>query len=740
MVQITAQSNQLNPYFVNLSITREIDGICGFSFEYPLSDSLSSNLISTALVNISVNNSVIFSGRITNVSDKTSNQTILRSVSGVGLVDDLRKKIIPPNILHNNEFIVNSFNPSYSNTVILDNSWTVTTESDGSVVTYLTSLQSSLSAISTFCQLTGFHYRYTNNKNLEIYKSLVSSGVTIQNTSNQGNYSIDQKTLIIDGEVSYSTDSTGVFNYVYGVGGTSDNGVNQITLRDVTVTDPLYPISPSPILPNTDSTYNATVYTNIESAPNTTVAYVVSSPVSIAKYGQIEKAIAKKDIHVTSSNTTTFSNVDRKEAATQLYRSIVEELKLNDEPTKTYSLNATGDFIDLKVGQTVLLKSSKIISNSGLQGGIGTVYDYNETLILTKYTVNFLENNTFNYQLELSNISKVQKGDIEVLSETVESVNDYERQRKGSVTTYPQYFQDSFDSTNPLTALFWIPEDFVYVDKLKLKVKISAFRSYSTGATSSSTSFASDAGGATTETSTGGGGTTQSSTSGGGTTQSSTNNADHSHTVNTLNHQHAMFANAGIGSFNSITAAAATLPANSWTVYDDGSLTGVKWVGNYSSAGLGTISTSDSGAGIIPTSSSTGAHAHNTTIPNHTHDTTIPNHTHNTTIGNHTHTINISGQVLTIVYGIFEDIANPPTGLRLFIDGIDYSTQVSIPDGFATTPSSIDSTFDLLLAVHNLGQFQNLFTPGIHQMELRCSGGRARGELHLYGQFYLQSK
>ena len=775
----------LNPYFVNVSITREIDGLCSFAFSYPLSDNPKvQSLVDLARVDIKIDNNIIFSGRISNIQNTIENSTLLRTVSGKGLIEDLRHIDIPPNILHHNENLNDIFDPSFANTVILDPSWSTTVESGGYVTAYLTSLQSSVNAISTLCQLTGFHFRYTNDKNIEFFKSLVDSGITIQNESDQGCFEVGNTKLLIDGEVTQSTDSTEVYNYVYAVGGTSDNGINQLTLRDVrpTTIDPNYPISTSSFLPNTDAVYNSLVFTQVESAPNTYVAFVVSSPVSIANYGKRDKTVARKDIHTLSSDQNTFSNADRQDAADQLYLAIVEELKLHEAPKVTYTCKAQGGFIDLKVGQTIKLKTRKEIDETGCQAGSGVAFDIDVELIVTRYTINFKQNNVFEYQFEFSNIPKVNKGDIEILTDTIETVNDYERQRKGSVTTYPQHFKDSFDSDHPLTGFLYIPKGFVYSDYLELKVKISPFRSYAKGATSevvtstvpstvttatsaaTTTATTTSTQVATTSTQVATTSTTSTTTATqvvttasqavvGSSTTSSTA-ASHTHTVTDPVHDHDIVIQLGNYTFGTPVYYSPTSPPL-------GTLGGGLILGQY---------TSGAGGGTTVTSVSSGSHSHsvpgqnitipplnatipplsvtipplnvtipgqNITIPGQSLSVPIPALSITVTIPSQT--ITIPASPITLEYGIFED-TTIPTGFSLWIDGVDYSSQVVIPDGFGVSPTGNTQFFDIALAAANLGEFNTLFSYGIHLIELRCASGRANGELHFYQQSYLSSK
>lgn len=731
MLEILIGATKLNPYFTEVSITKEIDGVSSFTFNYPSTDEYSNLLTKRSIITVNYNSSNIFTGIITNITNNIDSYSL--TISGTSVMKLLSEVLLPPNRLLYNQLLTDVLNPTNTNTVILNNSFNVNVESLSDRVTYLVSLQSSLNSLSTLAKLAGYHYRYDNNYNVSVFKSIVSSNITVQESSNSGNYSIDDKTLIIDGSISYTESADGLYNYAYAVAGTSDNGLNQLTLRDVesSIIDPNYPIVTAPITPNTDTTYDSLIYSNSESAPNTYVAYVVKSLNSITKYGQIDKAVTRKDLYTLSNNSVNTSNADRVTAANQLYLAVKSDMELNDEVQKIYQFNATGGFINMNVGQKIRLKFNKSILNTGIQAGSKDI-NIDDEFVLNKYTIQFEQNSVFRYSLEVSNIAKFAKDETQIIADALQTLSDYDKQRKGSVTTYPQYFSDSFDKDNPLEGLLWIPDDFQYMNKLKAKIKITPFRAYEKGGFSQTTTVPAQVVTSTTAQSTTT--TSQFITTTSSTTfikpqETSSSTASHTHT---LTHSHGVNVNIGSG-----------LTPNATPLFFDGYLSpSLRVAGGYNGV-FGGIGTTTS---VSTTSTSNGNHAHtipqiSVTIPGQ--NITIPAQT--LTIPAQNITVNIPpltipGQSLSIEYGIYKDTSNPPTGLKLFVDGVDYSSEIVINDGFGINPTGNTSYYDIALASAKLNKFSELFSPGIHTIELKCDSGRARAELHFFGQFFLVSK
>ena len=241
----------------------------------------------------------------------------------------------------------------------------------------------------------------------------------------------------------------------------------------------------------------------------------------------------------------------------------------------------------------------------------------------------------------------------------------------------------------------------MYADYFNLKIVLKPFRAESRAVTTSATAVTSTATSTTTATTT----TTA-------TVTGDVNLSAHTHTIG--DHNHDMSADIGVGDFGD-------------PVYYRPAYPGLFTPGGGTLFGGAT--TSNGGA---TTSSSGGGGTFNASIPSLS--------VNPATVNIPALSVSIPSQTATIDYGIFEDTANPPTGIKLYIDGVDYSSQVSIPNGVGTSPSGSTSSFDLMLSAHNLGQFSNLFKFGYHEVKLTCTGGRAWGQLYFNWQLYLSAK
>jgi phage minor structural protein len=190
---------------------------------------------------------------------------------------------------------------------------------------------------------------------------------------------------------------------------------------------------------------------------------------------------------------------------------------------------------------------------------------------------------------------------------------------------------DNVDATHPLKLKFYIDDNVLSVEKVKLAFSLEKFRAYSTGAAS---------GGGSTVTSSAGGYTSKSTLSGGGSTNY-------------------FFASGGIN-FGSFSKEKSFIGSD----------------GNHAHT--------ESGGG---TTDLAGSHYHGIydfylTVPSHTHDFSVPDHSHSVGIPNHTH---------SIVYGIYEGTS--ATGIKIIVDGVErdstgYTTDQSNIDltQWITTP------------------------------------------------------
>lgn len=698
----------LNPFFTNVTCKLVLNEAGEFSFDYPAGDILSEKLTDYTEIQI-IDTNYFFSGLVLTVTNDESGTVPTIKVQGSGLMIEFANDINLPNIAYQNVPYEDLLDPSFTQTIIRPNTWQTVVEPTVETFTYLSSLQVPLALFGIVKERIGYHFRYigdrTTPRRIEFGQFGDVSPARVRKLPKDYLSTKENLLVVKNGGITLTRKSDALLNVLYPLGGGGDNGVNQLTLRDVdaSVIDPAYPIYVDTNTPNTDAVYNPAIYSHNKTAPNTSEAYYLKDPTSITTYGrEIKRPIVFSDIYpVASAGTAEYkvTDADRVRAANELYKAAKQYLIEHKDIKKTYTVDCFGDGKDLDVGDVVNIKYKGMVRQIAMDGAESYTYlDINENLYLVSYTVTFTENQTKEYTLELSNIPKKDDNDSQVITDLVQQVQTGARQRKGSVTTYPVYFTDSFDNLFPTEFLLWIPNETVYVDYLKLKVRLKPFRAYSKAVQ-------------------GGGATTSSTSSGGGSVPSSSSGGSHSHTVSIPNHSHAIGSISAVGD---MYPGGSGFPGSTSAFSSTFHFVGGQNIGVYAISSGGSQS-SGSGGGAFPSSSSAGTHAHTVSIPSHTHNVTLPNHTH------------------AIQFGIFDD-TTPPTGVKIFIDGVDYSPQLGTYAAFGYFPSSAGENFDLLEAAANLGHLDSLITPGEHVVRVQCASGRGRIELSIYNQFFLSSR
>jgi len=658
-----------------------IDKYGSFEFEYPLTDVLSDKLVDAVELQIYEDTVFIYGGFISSISDVIIGEELMKSVQGRGYMSEfVREGYTVPNIGYHNELITDILDPSYGQTLIDPNTWDTIVESTSQDFTYLTSLQTAMGTYQIVNRQSGFHFRYigdaANVRKVEFGTLGVDSGVRLrQEPKNHYEFGTD---LLVADDVVMSVDYDAVINWLYVLGGGNDNGVNQLTMRDVEagVIDPTYPILIDAVAANNDVTYDPAIFGNEKTGPNTAAAYYLKDQTSIDTYGLSKKSVVFKDIFPITSDGDTITDQDRKNAANEVYRAAKQKLIDSKDPHVTYRLSAIGETTNFKPGDTINFKFkgevTKIINGTKTQRVyIDVDEDFYVVEIRATYTNEAMRSNVKRYDLAISNLPKEERTSEKVIQDLVTTVSDYTRQRKGSVTTGMTPYKDSFDSSYPAKFFYWIPPEMVYTDYIKLKIKIRPFRAYS-----------------------------KATQGGGATTKTTTAITNHTHIVSIPNHTH-------LTSFNVVAGVGTgTLQYN-----QSGSMVGF---GGSGASGIVGATSTGSGGATVPTSAANGGHSHSVTLPNHTH---------------------------TITFGVFEN-GTPASSIKLYIDGVDYSASSEIPviNAFGSFPSTLNATYDLLKAASEIGELDNLLTGGIHEVEVRCSSGLSLVELFFFNQFYLSSK
>lgn len=304
---------------------------------------------------------------------------------------------------------------------------------------------------------------------------------------------------------------------------------------------------------------------------------------------------------------------------------------------------------------------------------------------------------------------------------------------QGATQIYAQSVQANATNSVAAKLNFYIPGEMRIVNAVKVKINLSAFRSYSKTTSGGGASTAtSSAGGSTTVTSSAGGGTTVTSSSGGGT--NSTSSSGGSTTVTSSGGGGGTVTSSSGGSTRTTsssgggserTSGTSSVRSSSTALTIDHILTGStalgyamydttkssfhthrymyahKTNGNYgwhshdiyknlthshNIAHTHTVSipshthtvsiSSHSHSVSIPSHThrvSIGSHTHTVRIPNHSHSVTINAHSHSIDIPNHTHTVSIPSHTHEIIQGIFT--FGNPSAAGLYIDG-EYRCEV----------------------------------------------------------------
>jgi len=273
-------------------------------------------------------------------------------------------------------------------------------------------------------------------------------------------------------------------------------------------------------------------------------------------------------------------------------------------------------------------------------------------------------------------------------------------------------FADNCDPDHPAIMRFWVPEETVRINKVRLSFRVEPFRSYeraieaapATTSGPSSTSTTS-AGGGTTETT--GPSSTSTTAAGGGLTSSTAAGGGTSTTT------------AAGGGTSTTTAAGGgqTSAPGAWALFPPQALPGdfMNLSGEHNhgippgtqlmTVGGGAVTFMPSGGHVhsmysVNHTHTVSDHTHTVVIPNHTHSVAIPDHvhlvvlpdhahgmdhTHDVTIPDHTHgmdhTHTIPAHTHDIEYGIFE--GPTPTAVTVKVDG-------NVVPGLGTSADEVD--------------------------------------------------
>lgn len=393
---------------------------------------------------------------------------------------------------------------------------------------------------------------------------------------------------------------------------------------------------------------------------------------SIAKYGGVKEYIW----------------VDKRfEDANTLKASAEALLREWKEPIASWRLSAadlssiTGEDIDkLRMGRIVRI----------------SLDDYPTTdLRIMKESKSDIKGDPGNIQLEVGNVN-ADLGTTQADLQRRQQINELYAQ--GATNILFITYNDNADPDHPIEMKFYLPEEFVKLNKLLLSFVTDKFRAYERaigggGSIVKSTS----SGGGSQQTSSSGGGVATSTESGGGSSQTSS---------------------AG-GGTSSTTSEKTFVQLNVMTGVPENVIGSDNYGNHLHEVQIPGSAFSHSHTFTI------GAHTHTVTVPPHSHNFTIPNHSHTVTIPAHTHDITLPDHTHAIQFGIFK-LDNVPTKVTIKVDGnkVPYT---------ATNGDNID----LIPYLSNDGEGK--VNRGWHTVTMTPNDlGRINAQI--YTQFFIQSR
>lgn len=706
---INANFVALNPYIDDVSRTDLLSQIGIFSFLYPLTDPLAQYLVDRTEIEVYKLNQqdsydFFVGGRISVIDKTIVGGDIILNVTCNNYLEEFAHEVTVPNVTYHNVPYSDILDPAYAKTFVRPSNWTVNTENTNEDLTYISSLQSSLQTFDIVTRQIGFRYRYEGNN---INPRTISFGAFGQDSGkklrqNPKNLTSSGNDILVIDSLSLTESTENIVNYLYVLGGGGDNGLNQLTLRDVDplVVDANYPIQIDANIPNDDTVYDSGVFANTNTGPNNLIAYYLEDINSQSQYGVIKRPVVFSDILPTPASDE-ITDQDRQNAANELYKAARQYLLNNKDKHIVYNISARGDGEGLRVGDKINLKfkgvTKKIINNSPER----IVYvDINEDLYIVEITTTW-GSDGLQYSLTVSNKPFNLLSDSEIIASAIETVSDITRQRKGSVTTGMQSYKDSFDNTNPARFLWWIPPETVYIDYIKLKVRIRPFRAYARAMANT-------------------GNHTHIINIPSHTHNVTVNN--HTHNVTVASHTHQMFNGlASEGGFSFGQYVRIQIPSGGQAILN------VDSAGNFiggrtSASGGGQTVTSANGGGQTVTSAGGGSSTQTSSSE-----------------GAHTHALQ---------FGIFEE-TTIGQNIRISIDGFDLNATAEFGNAGWNTlgdkPATANQTYDILIAANQISQtaFDAITSVGEHSIEVTCNNansGRAMVELFFFQQFYLSSR
>jgi len=417
-----------------------------------------------------------------------ANPTVKIELSNI--MRELNEQVVTtPNEPYIDELVANLVDPNYANSFVEANTaWTSTLLNPTTQrITYLSSHETSLHRMKKLTELTDpdLNFRYAgtpaNPRHIEwgFFENVLTNINLVQQPSSRDKC-LKEGEIIIE-EVGINQTSENLTTVLYVLGGGGNDGLNQITCRDVdpAEVDSNYPVLIDTRQPNTNVAprYDALLFDEVKQGANNYVAFRVVCPAGQAKYKDIIKPIQFKEIQEISSQIEEFTDQDRIWSANMMYRMARNYLAKHCEVMKSYTLSLMGDCCDVTIGDILPVKYSGYCSQDCETGKVKIYEDIDEQLYVMEKQVSY-ENGVIRSTLIVNSLKRVEDDDTSQIGRLMESVEQYEKQKTGSTSHYYVQHRDSFDSQHPATFLMEVPKNTIRWNYMDLRVRIRPFRSY----------------------------------------------------------------------------------------------------------------------------------------------------------------------------------------------------------------------------------------------------------------------
>ena len=510
-----------------------------------------------------------------------------------------------------------------------------------------------LAALQDIADRYGYHLRMDpdNTRTVEISEFGDDNGLRISKVEVVTSETILNNELLMVQRLTQGQSSEDVYNWLLPIG--AGEGVAALTLEKSTRTSPY------------------TIQTT--TGPDGSTLYYISDSASISTYGTIQRVGQFKNIAPISN-----SAADIVSAANALYDAAVEALQARKQPTEHYA-------VTVKNAQETIQPGDKIEVDYKAQvqtpAGLVDYLSVRDTFWVLDVTERVSTNGS-TASLTISNVDQRVTTPAERVMHAIEQITlkNLQPTTTGSVRSY--VYDREIDSSASAVVPVEFTNATLYLQRARLRIKTSPFRSTAQSAAS---------GGGSTQTSAAGGGATVTSASGGSATVTSASTS--------TNHTHV------IGSDQGADATAATQR---------------RYQVSKSGGGVVDIYTRASGSGSLITSGMS-------TADTHTHSVSVPDHTHNVTVSNHTHSVTIPAHTHAITYGITDDTAHPQS-ITVSVNGVDKTTELFGSASLAPTNAAIDVVADAGVLTGLL----NNASGGLrqeHDITIACGSGQGRVEV-----------